>query len=116
VVVYFYPSAFTGGCNLEAHTFAENKEKFDAAPLVDSTGQLQGIRRCLELRLPRVPALRQLSPAIRAIIAGACFNQDSSEVDRYGSKTRRSTSGITSALCRFHLVRVMPSCWGPPSS
>jgi peroxiredoxin len=29
-VVYFYPSAFTGGCNLEAHTFAENKEKFDA--------------------------------------------------------------------------------------
>src|SRR5579863_258655 len=30
VVVYFYPAAFTGGCNLEAHTFAENKEKFDA--------------------------------------------------------------------------------------
>jgi peroxiredoxin len=31
VVVYFYPSAYTGGCNLQAHTFAENKEKFDAA-------------------------------------------------------------------------------------
>src|SRR5438270_9491396 len=31
VVVYFYPSAFTGGCNIEAHTFSENKEKFDAA-------------------------------------------------------------------------------------
>jgi peroxiredoxin Q/BCP len=31
VVVYFYPSAFTGGCNIEAHTFADNKEKFDAA-------------------------------------------------------------------------------------
>ena len=31
VVVYFYPSAFTGGCNIEAHTFAETKEKFDAA-------------------------------------------------------------------------------------
>jgi peroxiredoxin len=30
VVVYFYPSAFTQGCNIEAHTFAENKEKFDA--------------------------------------------------------------------------------------
>ena len=30
VVVYLYPSAFTGGCNIEAHTFAENKEKFDA--------------------------------------------------------------------------------------
>jgi peroxiredoxin len=31
VVVYFYPSAFTGGCNLQAHTFSVNKEKFDAA-------------------------------------------------------------------------------------
>ena len=31
VVVYFYPAAFTGGCNIEAHAFAENKEKFDAA-------------------------------------------------------------------------------------
>src|SRR6202012_1369780 len=31
VVVYFYPSAYTGGCDLEAHTFAEEKAKFDAA-------------------------------------------------------------------------------------
>ncbi|HKD46519.1 MAG TPA: redoxin domain-containing protein [Rhizomicrobium sp.] len=31
VVVYFYPSAYTGGCDLEAHTFAENREKFDTA-------------------------------------------------------------------------------------
>jgi peroxiredoxin len=31
VVVYFYPSAFTGGCNIEAHTFAENEDKFVAA-------------------------------------------------------------------------------------
>jgi peroxiredoxin len=31
VVVYFYPSAFTGGCNLEAHTFAVEQEKFAAA-------------------------------------------------------------------------------------
>ena len=30
VVVYFYPSAYTGGCDLEAHTFAENHEKFAA--------------------------------------------------------------------------------------
>ncbi|HEX7375229.1 MAG TPA: peroxiredoxin [Steroidobacteraceae bacterium] len=30
VVVYFYPSAYTGGCNIEAHTFAENRDKFDA--------------------------------------------------------------------------------------
>jgi len=28
VVVYFYPSAYTNGCNLQAHTFAVNYEKF----------------------------------------------------------------------------------------
>lgn len=31
VVVYFYPSAYTGGCDIEAHTFATEKARFDAA-------------------------------------------------------------------------------------
>ena len=31
VVVYFYPSAYTGGCNVQARTFAVNQEKFAAA-------------------------------------------------------------------------------------
>ncbi|QEC55327.1 peroxiredoxin [Flavisolibacter ginsenosidimutans] len=31
VVVYFYPSAYTGGCDLEAHTFAEYKDTFTRA-------------------------------------------------------------------------------------
>ena len=31
VVVYFYPSAYTGGCDLEAHTFAELKDSFSLA-------------------------------------------------------------------------------------
>lgn len=31
VVVYFYPAAYTGGCDLEAHTFATEADKFDAA-------------------------------------------------------------------------------------
>jgi len=31
VVVYFYPSAFTQGCNIQAHTFAENMDAFKAA-------------------------------------------------------------------------------------
>jgi thioredoxin-dependent peroxiredoxin len=31
VVVYFYPSAYTRGCNLQAHTFSVNSEKFAAA-------------------------------------------------------------------------------------
>ncbi len=31
VVVYFFPSAYTGGCDLQAHTFAVNKDRFTAA-------------------------------------------------------------------------------------
>jgi peroxiredoxin len=31
VVVYFFPSAYTKGCDLEAHTFSQEIEKFDAA-------------------------------------------------------------------------------------
>jgi peroxiredoxin Q/BCP len=31
VVVYFYPSAYTNGCDIEAHTFAEQSDKFAAA-------------------------------------------------------------------------------------
>ena len=31
VVVYFYPSAYTSGCNVQAHTFAVNADKFATA-------------------------------------------------------------------------------------
>jgi peroxiredoxin len=31
VVVYFYPSAYTKGCDVQAHAFAESYEKFAAA-------------------------------------------------------------------------------------
>ncbi|MDE2070967.1 MAG: peroxiredoxin [Gammaproteobacteria bacterium] len=31
VVVYFYPAAFTKGCDLEAHTFSIHKDQFTAA-------------------------------------------------------------------------------------
>lgn len=46
VVVYFYPAAYTNGCNLQAHTFAVNYEKFSAAGAsivgvsLDSIGRL----------------------------------------------------------------------------
>jgi peroxiredoxin len=46
VVVYFFPSAYTGGCNIEAHTFAVNVDKFAAAGAsiigvsLDSIGRL----------------------------------------------------------------------------
>jgi peroxiredoxin len=31
VVVYFYPSAYTQGCNVQAHEFAVNMDEFEAA-------------------------------------------------------------------------------------
>ncbi len=31
VVVYFYPSAYTSGCNIQAHEFAVNMDEFTAA-------------------------------------------------------------------------------------
>jgi peroxiredoxin len=31
VILYFYPSAYTNGCDLEAHTFATEADKFAAA-------------------------------------------------------------------------------------
>ncbi len=31
VVIYFYPAAYTGGCDAEAHAFAELSDKFAAA-------------------------------------------------------------------------------------
>lgn len=46
VVVYFYPAAFTTGCNIQAHAFAVNYEKFAAAGAsivgvsLDSIGRL----------------------------------------------------------------------------
>jgi thioredoxin-dependent peroxiredoxin len=46
VVVYFYPSAYTGGCNIQAHTFAVNADKFAQAGAsivgvsLDSIGRL----------------------------------------------------------------------------
>jgi peroxiredoxin len=31
VVVYFFPAAYTSGCNIQAHTFSINADKFKAA-------------------------------------------------------------------------------------
>jgi len=45
VVVYFYPSAYTGGCNLQAHTFAVNHDKFAAAKATVIGVSLDSIER-----------------------------------------------------------------------
>lgn len=45
VVVYFYPSAYTGGCDLEAHTFAQDSKKFATAGATIIGVSLDSIQR-----------------------------------------------------------------------
>jgi peroxiredoxin len=45
VVVYFYPSAYTGGCNIQAHTFALEHDKFVAAKATVVGVSLDSIER-----------------------------------------------------------------------
>lgn len=45
VVVYFYPSAYTGGCDIEAHTFAEDSGKFATAGATIIGVSLDSIQR-----------------------------------------------------------------------
>lgn len=45
VVLYFYPAAYTGGCDLEARTFAELKDKFTAANTTIIGVSADGIER-----------------------------------------------------------------------
>ncbi len=45
VVVYFYPSAYTQGCNIQARGFAENMEAFNAAKATVIGVSLDSIQR-----------------------------------------------------------------------
>jgi peroxiredoxin Q/BCP len=45
VVVYFYPSAYTQGCNVQAHTFSVNSDKFAAAGATIIGVSLDSIQR-----------------------------------------------------------------------
>jgi len=48
VVVYFYPSAFTGGCNAQAHAFATSMDKFREAGATVVGVSLDSIQRLNE--------------------------------------------------------------------
>lgn len=48
VVVYFYPSAYTRGCNIQAHTFSVNSDKFAAAGTTVIGVSLDSVKRLNE--------------------------------------------------------------------
>ncbi len=70
VVVYFYPSAFTGGCNIQAHTFAVNYDKFAAAGAtvigvsLDSIGRLNEFSADPQYCAGKVPVASDADGAI----------------------------------------------------
>ena len=70
VVVYFYPSAFTGGCNAQAHAFAVNKDKFTTAGAsiigvsLDSIGRLKEFSADPEYCGGRIPVASDADGAI----------------------------------------------------
>jgi hypothetical protein len=56
VVVYFYPSAYTQGCNVQAHTFAEQMDQFKAAALRSLAYRWTASRGCTCSRPTRITA------------------------------------------------------------
>ena len=65
VVVYFYPSAYTGGCNVEAHTFAVNKDKFDAVGATIIGVSLASIARLNDFSADPGTALAEIPRRLR---------------------------------------------------
>ncbi len=106
VVVYFYPSAFTGGCNIQAHTFAVNQEKFAAAGVtiigvsLDSITRLNAFSADPEYCAGKFPVAsdangqiaKSYDLAIRQIAAG---KKDSRGVEIDHDATERTTFVIS---------------------
>jgi peroxiredoxin len=85
VVVYFYPSAYTQGCDLEAHTFADNSGRFkevDASIIGVSGDNLE--------RLNRFSADPNFCAGKFPIAADETLRIASA----YGLATRRAVSGV----------------------
>jgi peroxiredoxin Q/BCP len=106
VVVYFYPSAYTGGCNVQAHTFAVNYEKFAAAGAtivgvsLDSITRLNDFSADPEYCAGKFPVAsdaggsisRSYELAIRGVAAG---KKDTRGADIDHATTERTTFIIT---------------------
>lgn len=106
VVVYFYPSAFTGGCNAQAHAFAESMDQFNAAGATVVGVSLDSIARLNEFsadpnycagRLPVVSdadgkIARSYDLSIREVAAGA---KDTRGVEIGHGMTERTTFIVT---------------------
>jgi peroxiredoxin len=97
VVVYFYPSAYTGGCNLQAHTFAERAEDFAAegATIVgvslDSIARLQEFSADPEFCAGKFPTASDADGAIAKSFAVDV--RERSRAKRTRAVTKSPTAG-----------------------
>lgn len=91
VVVYFYPSAYTGGCNLEAHTFAVRNEEFRAAGAsivgvsLDDIGRLNTFSADPEYCAGKIPVASDVDGRVARTYALAV---------RDAAKGRKDTRGV----------------------
>jgi peroxiredoxin len=85
VVVYFYPSAYTQGCNIQAHTFAENMEKFNAAKATVIGVSLDSIARLNDF---------SADPAYCAGKLAVASDADGAIAKSYGLQVREGRAGM----------------------
>ena len=85
VVVYFYPSAFTQGCNIQAHTFAENMDAFKAAKASVIGVSLDSIARLNDF---------SADPAYCAGKLPVASDADGAIAKSYGVKVREGRPGM----------------------
>jgi peroxiredoxin len=85
VVVYFYPSAYTQGCNIQAHTFAENMDAFKAAKASVVGVSLDSIQRLNDF---------SADPAYCAGKLPVASDADGSIAKSYGVSVREARAGI----------------------
>ena len=85
VVVYFYPSAYTQGCNIQAHTFAENMAAFNAAKATVIGVSLDSIARLNDF---------SADPAYCAGKLAVASDADGSIAKSYAVSVREGRAGI----------------------
>jgi peroxiredoxin len=85
VVVYFYPSAYTQGCNIQAHTFAENMDAFNAAKASVVGVSLDSIQRLNDF---------SADPAYCAGKLPVASDADGSIAKSYGVSVREGRAGM----------------------
>jgi thioredoxin-dependent peroxiredoxin len=106
VVVYFYPSAYTNGCNAQAHSFAVNIDKFKAAGAsvvgvsLDNIARLNDFSADPEYCAGKLPVASDESGAIAKsydlkIMDGRAGMKDSRGQDIGHGFTERTTFVVT---------------------